>query len=97
MAEADFWLENGVYVMAVEVKTDLTKRDIDDHIRRLEKIRSFIDERGDKRKLLGAMAAASAEEDALEYAHTGGLFVFVQTGDTVKPAEPPQGFKAREW
>jgi len=97
VAEADFWLENGIYAMAVEVKTNLIERDIDNHIRRLDRIRAILDGRGDKRKLTGAIAAVSAKKDILEYAHDKGLFVFVQTGDTVKIAEPPQGFKAREW
>ena len=97
VAEADFWLENGIYAMAVEVKTNLIERDIDNHIRRLDRIRAILDGRGDKRKLTGAIAAVSAKKDILEYAHDKGLFVFVQKGDTVKMAELPQGFKAREW
>lgn len=97
IAELDFLLENGDYAMPVEVKTDLRGEDIDRHIKRIEKIRGYWDRKGDKRKLVGAMASAVAKDDVLEYAHNNGIFVFVQTGDTVKIADLPSDFKAREW
>ncbi|MCL2323039.1 MAG: hypothetical protein FWC47_13170, partial [Oscillospiraceae bacterium] len=37
LAEADFFLENGAYAMIVEIKTELSISDIDDHLERIEK------------------------------------------------------------
>jgi hypothetical protein len=33
----------------------------------------------------------------LEYAQGKGLYVLVQSGDPTAVAEPPAGFKPREW
>jgi len=97
IAEADYWLENGDYVMPVEVKTELIAGDIDEHIERIEIIRGYMDKRKDARKLVGAVAGGVIADNVLKYAQRKGLYVFIQTGDTVEIAEPPQGFKAREW
>ena len=56
LAEADFWLENGEYVMPVEIKTDLKLEDINDHIERINKIRRYLNARNDRRILIGAVA-----------------------------------------
>ncbi|MDR1530783.1 MAG: hypothetical protein LBS62_01095, partial [Clostridiales bacterium] len=42
-AEADIWMENGEYVMVVEVKSDLQKKHIDEHLERIHKIREYMD------------------------------------------------------
>jgi hypothetical protein len=36
-------------------------------------------------------------KEAREYAQRKGLYVLVQSGDTVAVAEAPEGFKVREW
>jgi len=97
IAEADYWLENGDYVMPIEVKTELTADFVDEHIERIEIIRGYMDKRKDARKLVGAVAGGIIPDNVLKYAQRKGLYVFIQTGDTVEIAEPPQGFKAREW
>lgn len=97
VAEADCWLENGDYVMAVEVKTDLRDRDVDQHLKRIERIRQNMDKKGDKRIIVGALAVGIAKNDAIKYAHNKGLYVIVQSGENITIAETPKGFKAREW
>jgi hypothetical protein len=96
LTEVDVWLENGDFVMAVEVKSHLRKRDVDDHIRRMEILRRYLDERRDTRKLLGSVAGAIVRADLRNYALEQGFYVIEQSGDTVK-IEPPEGFKLRVW
>ena len=97
LAEVDFYLQNGNYVMLVEIKTDLSVEDVDEHLERIAKIRKYMDVREDKRKLVGAVAGATVAENVLSYAHRKGLYVIIQTGDSVAVADAPEGFKVREW
>ncbi|MDR2393637.1 MAG: hypothetical protein LBD93_05745 [Treponema sp.] len=53
LAEVDIFLENGEYAMPVEVKTYLRAENVDEHIERIERIRGYMDKRGDKRRLVG--------------------------------------------
>jgi hypothetical protein len=96
IAEVDILLENGDTALAVEVKTTLTDNDVRDHLRRMEKLRLYADEHGDKRKLLGAVAGAIAPEGAKAFAIKSGFFVLEQSGDTVR-ISVPEDFKPREW
>jgi hypothetical protein len=96
VAEVDLLLENGDTALAVEVKTNLTNADVRDHAERMEKLRRYADEHGDRRKLLGAVAGAVAAEGVKAFAVKNGFFVLEQSGDTVK-ISVPQGFKPREW
>ena len=97
LAEADYLLENGEYVMVVEVKTELNSENIADHLQRIEKIRRYFDKHGDTRKLVGAVAGGVVHENVLKYAQKQGLYVIVQTGDSTTIADAPPDFKAREW
>lgn len=97
IAEADIFLENGDCAMPVEVKTTLTEEDVDDHLERMDKIRLYLNERNDKRKLVGAVGGAVVSESVLRYAQKKGLYVLVQSGDSIIVAEIPHGFTAKEW
>jgi uncharacterized coiled-coil protein SlyX len=97
VAEADFFLENSHYAMPVEVKTELSIDDINEHIERMAKIREYMDSRKDSRKLVVAIAGEIVPENVLRYAHKKGLYVLTQTGDSVAIAAAPHGFEAREW
>ncbi|MDR1429086.1 MAG: hypothetical protein LBI85_02250, partial [Spirochaetaceae bacterium] len=96
VAEVDILLENGDTALAVEVKTTLTDADVRDHLKRMEKLRLYADEHGDRRRLLGAVAGAIAPEEVKAFAVKNGFFVLEQSGDTVK-ISVPEGFKPREW
>jgi hypothetical protein len=96
VAEVDLLLENGDTALAVEVKTNLTDNDVRDHVKRMEKLRSYAEEHGDRRKLLGAVAGAIAGEEVKSFAVRQGFFVLEQSGDTVR-ISVPEGFKPREW
>ena len=97
IAEVDSILENGLYVMLVEIKTYPTVDEVNEHLDRIEIVRKYMDLQGDKRKILGAVAGGNVPENVLKYAQRKGLFVIVQTGNSLTIADMPPGFKAREW
>jgi Holliday junction resolvase-like predicted endonuclease len=97
LAEIDILLENGETLIAVEVKTRPDEEDIKRHIERLEIIRDFrLKKKNERKKVLGAMAGAIFPKHIKDAAHKAGLFVIVQSGDTMK-IEMPEGWKPREW
>ncbi|MDR0730428.1 MAG: hypothetical protein LBF63_02095 [Treponema sp.] len=96
ITQIDAMLENGDYALAVEVKTQLNVNHVDEHIERMEKLRRYADEHGDKRKFLGAVAGAIVADNVKEYALKKGFYVIRQSGDTVT-IESPEAFKPREW
>ena len=97
IAEVDSVLENGEYVMLVEIKTDLSVSDVNDHLERISTIRKYMDTHGDNRKLVGAVAGGIVSENVLKYAQKKGFYVLVQTGEAIAVADMPPGFKAQEW
>ncbi|MFP3090468.1 hypothetical protein LQZ21_09100 [Treponema sp. TIM-1] len=96
LTEVDVWLENGEFALAVEVKSYLRIQDVKDHIKRMEILRKYADERRDTRKLLGAVAGAIVKTPVRNYALEKGFYVIQQSGDTVK-IEAPEGFTPRIW
>jgi hypothetical protein len=97
LAEVDFFMENGDYAMPVEIKTELSVEDVDEHLKRMDKIRRYMDGRKDKRKLVGAVAGAIVAPNVVKYAQRKGFFVLVQTGDSIAIARAPKGFAPKEW
>ena len=97
IAEVDLLLENGDYIMLVEIKTKLSVDNIDLHLKRIDTVRGYMDTRGDSRIIIGAMAGGSVTKKMLEYAHRQGLYVVVQSGEAIAIADVPPGFIAREW
>jgi hypothetical protein len=87
-AEIDAFLENGTQAMAVEVKAKLQKADVDNHIKRMEKLRRFADLHGDKREYFGAMAATVVNDGGREYALEKGFYVIEPSGEDVKVSRP---------
>jgi hypothetical protein len=70
------------------VKTTLHQADIDEHLERMEKIRKYADEHGDKRQFMGAIAATITDKSTREYALKKGLFVIKPSGENVKVTKP---------
>ena len=94
--EIDILLENRYCIMAVEVKTKPKIQDIEHHIKRLEILREHRNKLNDKRIIKGAIAGAifgSTEKQAVLEA---GLYVIVQSGDTMM-LDLSEGFVSREW
>ena len=89
LAEIDILLEDGDYAMVVEVKSLLNKNDVIEHQQRMKIVREYADKRSDKRKFLAAVAAATVDSAAREYALESGIYVIEQTGETVRIKAPP--------
>ena len=78
--QVDLLVVNDTDAVAVEVKSKLTERDVDDHVERLGKFKILFPEFASKR-LLGAMAAMVISDAAARYAEEAGMFVIGQAGD----------------
>jgi hypothetical protein len=96
LTEVDVWLENGEFAMAVEVKSKPRMEHVKAHLKRMEVLRAYLDERNDTRKLLGAVAGAIVPPDLRNHILGKGFYLIEQSGDTVK-IEAPAGFKPRVW
>ena len=95
-AEIDILLENGDYIIAVEVKADVRENDIEHHVKRLEILRQYRNKNSDLRKIHGAIAGAVFYPNIKEMALENGFYVLEQSGDTMK-MDIPEGFKPKEW
>jgi hypothetical protein len=98
LTDIDILLTNGEYIMAVEVKRELNRKDeVDHHLKRMELILKYPPDQCKGKKLLGAMAGGIVDADARDYAYHVGFFVLELTGDSVRLVQPPEGFIARQW
>lgn len=95
-AEIDILLVNKKYSLAVEVKTTLTVEDVNNHLKRLDKLQEYPIKTILNTKLLGAVAGMKIEQDADRYAYRKGLFVLKQKGEIVEIANDNK-FQPREW
>jgi len=93
--EIDVKLENGDKVMLVEVKTNLTAKDVQDHMKRLKKMRVYANLHGEKRTFLGSVAGAVVTASVKEYAMEQGLYVIETSGESFN-ITPPNG-QPKEW
>ena len=89
--EIDLLLQNGETVIAVEIKTKPVLKDIDHHIKRLEILRDSRRKKNDNRVIKGAIAGAIFGSIEKKATADAGLYVIVQSGDTMK-IEIPEGF-----
>jgi predicted RNase H-like nuclease (RuvC/YqgF family) len=96
LAEVDVFLENGIYALAVEVKTNLGADDIKEHIERMKTIRIYADGHNDKRKFMGAVAAPKVDESVRIAAYRAGFFVIEPSEEAVEVIVP-EGFKPKMW
>jgi hypothetical protein len=97
LTEIDLLLENGECLMAVEVKTKPSEKDIAHHTGRLEILRAWREKRQEKpKRILGAIAGAVFPRSLKEAVIEAGLYAIEQSGDTMK-ISVPEGFKPREW
>jgi len=103
--EIDVKLENGDKVMLVEVKTKPTTRDVQDHVKRLKKMRKYADLHGDsglksgglqsERTFLGAVAGVVMRDNVKEYILKQGFFLIEPSGETFNIIPPDN--KPKEW
>jgi hypothetical protein len=97
IAEIDAYLENGTTIAVIEIKAKPDKEDIKDHIQRIVKLKQNRQELNEPPKIIiGAIAGAIFPEKIKTVAIKAGLYVLVQSGDTMK-LEIPKGFKPKEF
>jgi len=94
---ADCYCMSPDYDIVIEIRTKLTVKDIDNQLALIDKIRQYMDAHGNHKKLVGAVACCTLEENAAEHAHNNGLYLIVLNGCTAFIVNTPKGFKAREW
>ena len=93
--EVDIILENGDKAMLIEIKTKLTIDKIHYHLERLEKMRSYADLHGDKRRFLGGIAGVVVPDEERSYALNQGLYLIEPAGNTFNITSPKGNPK--EW
>jgi hypothetical protein len=96
LTEIDLLLENGEFIIAVEVKTEPAEKDIPHHSKRLEILRAAKNRQHDRRKILGAIAGAIFPKAVKKLVIEAGMYVIEQSGDTMK-IEAPKDFKPKTW
>jgi len=92
---ADFMMRNDDEAMLVRMEKEPTTRDVQDHIKRLKKMRVYADLHGDKRMFLGSVAGVVVTANVKEYALGKGLYVIEPSGETFNVI-PPNG-QPKEW
>ncbi len=80
--EIDLLVVNNLDVVLVEVKSELKADDVKDHVSRLERFKKLCPQYAGFR-VMGAVAAMVVPEDAARFAYRQGLFVLVQSGDSM--------------
>jgi hypothetical protein len=94
--EIDILLYNTIYAIVVEVKNQLKKDDVDEHLARLDKC-IMSPPRGTEGKiLLGAVATMIVSQEVETYAKRKGFYVIKPSGKSVKIANDAS-FKPKEW
>jgi ATPase subunit of ABC transporter with duplicated ATPase domains len=92
VTEIDILLSDDEWSMAVEVKREPVKDDIDHHLKRMKLMREYHLNEIKGKKLLGAMAGGVVSLEVREYAQKAGLFVLELNGEQVSLLASPEGF-----
>ena len=93
--EIDLLVANTVAAVLVEVKSNLKVEDVRNHLERLNQFKSFFPRYADC-TVYGAVAGIVIDADADQFAMNKGLFVIVQSGETVKLAND-EHFTPKTW
>ena len=95
--EVDILLYNSDHVIVLEVKNQLKKDHIDEHLERMQKLQEYPLPATKGKTLLAGIASMIVGEGLDKYAESKGLFVIKPSGDTIKIANNRKTFKPREW
>jgi len=93
--EIDLLVVNDGTLVAVECKSKLTMDYVDAHLKRMEKLKRLLPLYKNHRAL-GAVAAMVMSEGVKTYAHSQGLYVLCQSGESIEVSSP-EGFNPRAW
>ena len=93
--EIDLLVVNDGTLVVVECKSKLTTVHVDEHLVRMEKFKRLLP-LYKNHKALGAVAAMVMSDSVKEYAHSQGLYVLSQNGDSVEVSRPAS-FQPKYW
>jgi hypothetical protein len=93
--EIDLLAVDDAEAVLVEVKSQLSQADVDEHLERLGKFKRLMPRYADVRAY-GAVAAMMLPDEVARYAYRRGLFVLAQTGDRVTIRNDDR-FQPRAW
>jgi hypothetical protein len=93
--EIDIFAVDGDVAVAIEVKSRLSRQDVEDFLARLGRFRQAFPHYTGYR-IYGAVAGIEIDEGIDRYAYQQGLFVIKQTGDTVALANDA-AFQPAAW
>ncbi|MFH7244971.1 MAG: hypothetical protein ACHWZW_19215 [Spirulina sp.] len=93
--EIDILAVNGDVAVAIEVKSRLSRQDVEDFLGRLPKFKQAFPQYG-AYHIHGAVAGIELDKGVDRYAYQQGLFVIKQTGDTVTLANDRK-FQPMAW
>jgi len=97
ITEVDITLEDGDKVMIVEVKSKPAIKDINDHIKRMEKVKAYANLHNDNRIYLGAVAGMVMKENVKAFALKNGFYVIEPSGEEFVITVPEGVYSPREW
>jgi hypothetical protein len=97
LTEIDITLQNGDKVMIVEVKSKPTTKDIKEHIKRMEIVKTRANRRNDKRVYLGAIAGMVFKKIEKEFALKNGFYVIEPSGEEFFITVPEGIYSPHEW
>ena len=95
LMEIDLLVENTDVAAMVEVKSKLKGDHVREYLTRLSEFKEFFPRYADC-QVYGAVAGIVVDENVVRYAINQGLFVIMQSGETVRLANEPE-FKPRIW
>lgn len=94
--EVDLLLIDTTQAIAVEVKTDCRKKDVDRFLEKMPKFKKFFPEYNDK-EVFVAMAALKYDRDAMHYAKENGLLVISTADGDLFTLEPHDRTKLKRY
>lgn len=93
--EVDLVVVNTETLIAVECKSKLTQDGVDEHLERLAAFKHYFPQLKNH-TVLGAVAGMVIADEVRDYAHSKGLYVLAQSGDSVE-IHNPKTFEPATW
>ena len=97
IAVIDVSLENNDSVMNVIMRFEPDIDDINGHIKRMNKLRSYADGKNDRRTYYGAVGGMIFDENVRDYTLKSGFYVIEPSGNTFDIAAPEGSSQPRAW
>ena len=96
MTKINTFAKDEDFIILIEAKSKVNRKDVDEHLKMFSNSNCPFKEYKKEKKIFGAIAGITFEEDIKKYAKNKGLFVIEQIGDAVQISNDKE-FKAREW